>query len=123
MKAVKFNEDLMNFLQHTLNCHEAGKISDEDFKGRLSVACQIGKGLERSLKYKLIEIKTKEQMEIGIPFLLPMNRAEELIKCTVQKDLLISRNDCLEFSGDAKNHKACIKCNYYKENRKMLLPE
>ena len=49
-------------------------------------------------------------------------RIEEKVKCPAAGDLLVSRGECLDYSGDNQHIGSCQKCGHFTTTRKQLFP-
>lgn len=118
MRVVKFNEKLIQYLQKSLVDFEIGKISSQTFGGRLMCTNQLSRIIEQNYKHRMEEFKTKKQIDIDVEFILPLNYEKDLIKCPDKDNKLITRSECLDYSGD---HSTCSTCPNFKSTRDLLI--
>lgn len=61
-------------------------------------------------------ISDGDPMELGVDY------AEEKIRCP-DLEQMITREQCLDLSGEACRHQDCTSCTHYPRTRELLLPE
>jgi len=47
----------------------------------------------------------------------------ETIQCPDRNDLIITRQDCFDYSGDTSNMQTCKSCGNFKITRRLMLPK
>lgn len=71
-----------------------------------------GKAYQRMVSFNIISNGDAIQIE---------GQADVKIKCPEQGDKLISRDECLDYSGDQYNMNMCEKCDQFKVTRRYCL--
>ena len=107
----------------------SGKVSADNMYGQLSVYSQIEKRAKQILQAHALAAKfgkpvlnriTQTNL-IGNGSCVEAEAMEaEMIKCPDQ-DRFISRNECLDYSGDSGHYDDCISCEHFKQTRNLLL--
>ena len=99
----------------------AGKISAEKASMDLTIIAGIDKLQNTILKTKIMERKLKVQLRQSL--LPPIDVEVDRIICHDRDGKIITRADCLSFSGDSANMESCRSCENFKYTRELLLPE
>jgi len=91
-----------------------------------SYALQMGgiSQLEKQQKLMLAGMVAENKLKKKLP--LDLNRGvlsmkQEKHEC-VDRDIIITRENCLDYSGSKENHEQCRSCQYFKINRNLLTP-
>ena len=118
-------QELRTMIKH----YDAGKISDDTVRTKIAIYSQTEKraklmlnafglyarrgkaSLNRIMRSNLIGDGTAIEIDL-------IEIEEEKIKCPDQDFKLITRGDCLDYSGD---HPSCLSCENDKVTKRMLI--
>lgn len=92
---------------------ESGKRVDQYLKV-ISLTINHGKSARQIIAKNIISEGTA--IDMNSPTI------EEKVKCAAMGDTLVSRTDCLDFSGDEKRILGCQKCEHFATTRKQIFP-
>lgn len=121
MKFIETCEHVFNEIQQLRRDVMSGKISQAAY------ALQLG-GISLGEKHLKLAIKgalTERQLRRKLP--VDLNRGtieieQERFEC-VDREMVITRADCLDYSGDNKNIEKCRSCKHFKVTRNLLIGE
>ncbi len=109
---------------------QQGKIKPEEVHMRIAVYSQIEKRAKMMLsafalaaKYGKVAMKNILNTNlIGEGSFIDLEEDQEVdkIMCS-NKGTVITRNECLDFSGASDNFEKCSECNHFIPTRRMLL--
>ena len=106
----------------------SGKLDKETAALALKAYSESGKRVDQYLKVVALTINhgksarqiiTKNIISDGVAIDLSTPEIEEKIKCPEQGDKLITRGECLDYSGDECNIDNCQKCEQFSVTRKQ----
>lgn len=107
----------------------AGKVSQDDLYGQLSIYSQIEKRAKQILQAhalaarfgKPVYNKLSNSNLIGNGSCIEVEDVEsEMVECPDQGKF-ITREQCLGFSGEKEHMEDCLSCEHYKQTRNLLL--
>lgn len=111
---------------------DAGKVTPEHVRSKLGIYKETFKrvkliadvtiacGNPKAVGNKLNSMNIMSQGE----FVTPAVEIEmETIRCPDMNDEIITREKCLDYSGDSKNLKTCKSCEHFGRTRKLICPK
>ena len=121
MKFIKTCESIFNEIQQLRRDLLSGKITSEVYALQMGGISQ----LEKQQKHMLTGTIAEHRLKKAIP--VDLNRGtveieEERFEC-VDRNMIITRSNCLDYSGSADNIDSCRSCNNYKITRKLLIKD
>ncbi len=118
-------------LQKLLKRMDNGSIDNEEVATRCKVHSLIHKQQALALSTMALSLAngmTQKKLHsaglIGKNEIIRTDSEElgrELIECPDQDDI-ITRSECLDFSGEEKNYESCNSCKNFKLTRNLLMP-
>ena len=121
MNLINLSKSIINEIQGMRQDFKLGKITTEQYAAQLGGISQIEKQQNLILKTTIIEERLKRKLTGG--YVALENPKEEKIKCPCQKNKKITREECLDYSGDSKNFEKCQKCDEFSATRNLFLPQ
>lgn len=120
-------------IRQDLKHYRAGKISEEQVQTLIGMYSQTEKRMRLALKvasmaskYGKKHIKQLLQSNLigngTVIDLSPEEIEEEKILCPL-KGTLMTRAECLDFSGEEQNFEDCAKCDVGLENKKLMITD
>jgi len=109
---------------------KGGKVKPEEVNSILTVYGQIHKRTEQLLKIEAMNLKNSKRdgswkrmdsLNLSGPSDAIMLEEARAVCCNMRGGLVVSREDCLDYSGDSKNITGCQTCEHFETTRKQLL--
>ena len=119
-------------LRRMVKLFEGNKITVEHVQTKLKIFNETHKRSRLILdamiacnKPHLVETRLNEfnVLSKGEFVQLPGDIEEETVLCPDQNDAVITRTQCLNYSGDSENMGKCESCQQFKITRNLLLPD
>jgi len=108
-----------------------GTIKAEEVHQRIAVYSQLEKREKMMLQAFALQAKhgkrscagimSSNLIGEGVMIDIGADQDEELLECPDQEKT-ITRHECLDYSGDAKNAESCKTCGNFSVTRRVLLP-
>jgi len=121
----------MNFIEINLNMIDearilrgdvrSGKISFDQYMAQMGGMSQIGKMLDRHIKFLNAERILKVSLRNVEPDLIPYDPEKEAVACPGNQKS-IERQQCIDWSGSSKFDE-CAGCEVGKQTKTLLLVE
>ena len=118
-------------IRQMIKLYDAGKLTTQQVTDKMKMFKEIRARAQLILS-ATIACSNPRQIENRLHSLNVISRGEavqeksdieiEYLKCPDQNDKLITRSECLTYSGDSKNYETCKSCNNYKITRDLLCP-
>ena len=121
MKFVETCEEVFNEIQQLRRDVLTGKISSDTYALQMGGISQLEKQQKLMLGGFVAESRLKRKVPVNL------NRGvvaieEERHNC-IDRDMIVTRSECLEYSGNEKNIESCRSCKDFKVTRNLLLGE
>lgn len=116
---IKASEAIFNELVELRADFKANKISREQFAADLMAISQLEKQQKLILQTFITEAKLKKCIPVQLTD--SSDPEKRMIACPDQNGKFITREMCLEYSGDSKNNETCSTCKEFNATRKMLI--
>ncbi len=121
MKFITTCESIFNEIQQMRRDLMSGKMNPDVYAMQMGGIAQLEKQQKLMLAGTITEHKLKRTLSVDLTKGV-IGIELENIEC-VDRDMVITRDNCLEHSGAAKNMEACRSCDQYKITRKLLIKE
>lgn len=108
-----------------------GKIDHEKAALIMKTYTESGKRVDQYIKVVALTINhgksarqiiAKNIISEGTAIDVCTPQIQEKIKCPAKGDRLVSRDECLDFSGESRNIDKCQKCDNFITTRRQLAP-
>lgn len=119
MKFIKTCESVFNEIQQLRRDLLSGKIAPEAYAMQMGGIAQLEKQQKLMLAGAIAERKLRRKLPVEL------NRGtieieQEQFEC-IDRNMIISRENCLSYSGDEKNIESCRSCENFGITRNLLL--
>ncbi len=121
MKFITTCESVFNEIQQLRRDLLVGKISPEAYALQMGGIAQLEKQQKLMLGGFVAESRLKRKLPIDLSRGTVAVEGERF-EC-VDRDMIVTRGTCLEFSGDAKNIESCQSCENYGITRRLLIKD
>lgn len=119
MKFIQTCESVFNEIQQLRRDLLINKIAPEAYAMQMGGIAQLEKQQKLMLAGAIAERKLRKKLPVDL------NKGtiqieQENIEC-VDRNMFITRENCLEYSGDEKNIKSCRSCPNFKTTRDLIM--
>ena len=121
MNFIETCESAFNEIQQLRRDLLAGLISAEAYALQMGGITQGEKHLKLMLAGAIVEKKLRRKLPVDLNKGV-LDIRQESHECA-DRDMIITRNNCLDYSGTEKNHEQCQSCRYYAINRRLVFPK
>jgi len=111
---------------------DSGKIDNERALVLMKIYSELGKRVDQTIKLMCLDlnhgakasklVNSKNLLSSGTAMQADAPMLEEKVKCPEKGDLLVCRQECLDYSGDSRHIDACQKCDQFSITRKQICP-
>jgi len=119
MNFLEINLNLINEIQNFRKEVKSGMISPDSYMIQMGGIAQLGKAMDRHIKFLRAEKDMKISLSDVGPDLIGYNPENEEIECPDQR--ATTRQECLDYSGS--HMETCESCSRFGPTRRALLPE
>ncbi len=119
MDFIKTCESIFNEIQQLRRDYLEGKITAEAYSLQMGGISQLEKQQKLMIGGTSIEHRMKKKLPVDLNKGV-LDIRKENIECPDIK-AVITRERCLDYSGEEKNYERCKTCDYFKINRDLLL--
>lgn len=119
MKFIATCESIFNEIQQLRRDLVSGKIEPDVYAMQMGGIAQLEKQQKLMLAGAITEHRLKRKLSIGLNKGI-IGIEQESIDC-VDRNMVITRENCLEYSGEEKNIESCRSCEQFKITRKLLI--
>ena len=121
MKFIKTCESVFNEIQQLRRDLLSGKIAPDAYVMQMGGIAQLEKWAKLTLAGTITEHKVKRKITVNL------NKGtigieQENIEC-VDRNMVTTRENCLEYSGEEKNIENCRSCENFGITRKLLIKD
>jgi len=121
MKFITTCESVFNEIQQLRRDLLSCKIAPDAYAMQMGGIAQLEKQQKLMLAGAIAERKLRKALPVAL------NRGtveieEERFEC-VDRNMVITRSSCLDFSGSSDNIDSCRSCKNYGTTRKLLIPQ